>query len=70
MTMGDVLCLYADSVRLHRLEDNVDHLIPDPRRLWEPWFEVLLDPLKAVTIGLEVAEGDAFRPSASGESKF
>ena len=70
MKMGDVLYFDADSVRLHGLEDKLDHLIPNSRSLWKPWFEILLDPLKAVAIGLEVAEGDAFRPSACGESKF
>ena len=70
MKMGDVLSLNGDSVRLHSLEDNLDHLIPNPRSLGKPWFEVLLDPFKAVLIRLEVAEGDAFRPSASGEGKL
>ena len=70
MKMGDVLYFNADSLRLHGLEDNLDHLIPNPRSLRKPWFEVLLDPFKAILIRLEVAEGDAFRPSASGKSKL
>ena len=57
-------------IRLHLLKDNLNHLITNPRRFRESRLEVLLDPLKAVTVGLEVPERDALGPSTGSESEF
>lgn len=44
------------------LEDGLHHLIAHLGRFGEPGCEVLLDPLEAVAVGLEVAKGHAVRP--------
>ena len=57
-------------MRLHLLENDFDHLIPNSRSLWKSRFEVFLDPLKAVTIGFKVAKRNTFGPSASSKGKL
>ena len=48
---------------LHLLQDNSDHLIAYPGRLWEPWREVPLGAFESSLIGGEIAEGNGFGPS-------
>ena len=55
---------------LHLLKYNLDHLITNSRSFRKSRFEVFLDPLKAVTVGLEIPERDALGPSTGSEGEL
>lgn len=63
------LVLMISSI-LGLLQDDLDHLISQLGRLWEPRLKVFLDLLKLLPIAIEVTQTDTRAPVSSGEGKL
>lgn len=63
------LVLMISSI-LGLLQDDLDHLISQLGRLWEPRLKVFLDLLKLLPIAIEVTQTDTRAPVSGGEGKL
>src|SRR5690606_3007927 len=50
--------------------DGMDHLIAQPRGLWESWSKVLLRSLKSLAVRIKVSDLHCVRPGSRGKCEF
>jgi hypothetical protein len=67
----DVQCnLLRTSAILSLLQNDLNHLISQLGRLWEPRFKVSLDLLKLLSVSIKVAQTDARAPVSGSKGKL